>query len=422
MYILSRVSPLSYFPLFQNVAFVARRKQLRSLVCDSKYSIQKDRLRQDFEAFLSTRAFCPPPLCTASSLETASPIDIVRFLHDRDSRGRTTVHAMNCPHFGNSGLFSCDCPRHLAAGTIDSYIGQLRAVFNDLGRLGKYVPGDLRSNPCDSSEVRTWLKASEKEQRLHRVPVVQARPIFSPHLRMLAMKIKALEASLPVSSPFLPDRYLLKRDSCFFKVQWFCGDRAGDLGNALGKEVVRLEDGSLLFNHTIGKQIRQSDGQLLVVPPVPECPELCPVAAFDDFVAACRSNGINLAASYLFAPTKSPCHLSLRPAPFSSAAATKRLKFYLPEDDLTAHGARAGCAITLAMLGASLETIMEHCRWATTRVARHYTKVEKIRRLDESARVLQRGVASGGDVPPDADSAAFLYEMLNSGLSQSPAI
>ena len=74
------------------------------------------------------------------------------------------------------------------------------------------------------------------------------------------------------------------------------------------------------------------------------------------------------------------------------------------------------------MLGASHQTVMEHCRWATARVCSHYTKLDKIRRLDSSARLLQQGVSAGSDVPSDADSAAILYELLNSGLSQSPAI
>ena len=64
---------------------------------------------------------------------------------------------------------------------------------------------------------------------------------------------------------------------------------------------------------------------------------------------------------------------------------------------------------------------MEHCRWASAEVCRHYTKLERVRRLDSSARVLQSGVRSVDGVSL-SDSAAFLYELLNSGFSQSPAI
>ena len=126
---------------------------------------------------------------------------------------------------------------------------------------------------------------------------------------------------------------------------------------------------------------------------------------------------------YLFPPNLSPLHTSVRNAPFSSDAATERLRLYLPVESLTAHGSRAGCAITLSMLGATREAVMEHCRWATAKVCRHYAKLEKVRRLDVSARLLRRAVVSdSSDTPPDADSAGFLYELLNSGLSQEPAL
>ena len=74
------------------------------------------------------------------------------------------------------------------------------------------------------------------------------------------------------------------------------------------------------------------------------------------------------------------------------------------------------------MLGASHQTVMEHCRWATARVCSHYMKLDKIRRLDSSARLLQQGVVAAANFPSDADSAAMLYELLNAGLSQSPAL
>ena len=94
---------------------------------------------------------------------------------------------------------------------------------------------------------------------------------------------------------------------------------------------------------------------------------------------------------------------------------------YLPDGDFTAHGARAGCAITLLMLGASRENVMEHCRWATEQVCRPYTRLEKVKRLDSSARLLREGVSVSGGIS-EADSAAFLYDLLNSGVDQTPAI
>ena len=341
-------------------------------------------------------------------------MDVVRFLFHRDKGGRTTVHALACPHLGQPGLFDCGCPRRFAAGTVDSYVGMLRAVFNSIGRRGA-------TNPCDTEDVKGWVRACALEQQRHRVPVRQAKPVFSTHLRLLVREIELRLARLPTDTPFLPERFLLLRDWAFFTAQWFCGDRAGDLGRALSREVVRLDDGSLLFHHTVGKTIRESGGQLLVVPRVPEEPSLCPVGAFDRYVSACRGASVDLLRGYLFPPTLPPLHRSVRNAPLASDAATKRLRSYLPDEGLSAHGARAGCAITLLMLGASKDSVMEHCRWATERVCRHYTRLEQVKRLGTSAGMLRSGV-SASDGVSDADSAAFLYELLDSGCGQSPAI
>ncbi|KAK3729865.1 hypothetical protein QZH41_005452 [Actinostola sp. cb2023] len=54
--------------------------------------------------------------------------DIIKFLISRDSSGKTVVHKPSC---SNSG---CACPRRLAAGTVDSYLGKIRAIFNSMGR------------------------------------------------------------------------------------------------------------------------------------------------------------------------------------------------------------------------------------------------------------------------------------------------
>ena len=357
----------------------------------------------------------PPPLNTASSLSAATPLDVIRFLHFRDRGGRTQVHAFACSHFGASGIFKCGCPLRFAYGTVDSYIGQLRALFRDMGRLG-------HSNPCDSPDVKNWLRACEREQRRHRVPISQAKPTFSTHLRLLIKEIMFGLAGLPASSPFFPDRFLFLRDWAFFLTLWFSGDRAGDLSRALTKEVVRLGDGSLLFHHTVGKTVRSADGQLLVLPRVTDDPTLCPVTAFDRYVSACRdaSPPVDLRPGYLFPPL-APCHKKIRDVPLSSSAVNKRLAVYLPDEGLTAHGSRAGCAITLEMLGATPEAVREHCKWATAEVYRHYSKLERVRRLDTSSRILQSGVAVAGGVS-DADSAAHLYELLNSGLAQEAAV
>ena len=75
------------------------------------------------------------------------------------------------------------------------------------------------------------------ERQRHRVPVKQARPIFSTDLRLLVKEIRLQLALLPAQEPLFPRRFPLLRDLCFFLIQWFSGNRTGVLGRALSKEV-----------------------------------------------------------------------------------------------------------------------------------------------------------------------------------------
>ena len=70
---------------------------------------------------------------------------IVKFLISKDKSGRTVVHSSSCPRA------SCTCPKRLAAGSVDSLMGRLRAIFNNLGRLND-------SNPVAHPLVKRYLK------------------------------------------------------------------------------------------------------------------------------------------------------------------------------------------------------------------------------------------------------------------------
>ena len=299
-------------------------------------------------------------------------------------------------------------------------IGKLRAFFNGRGQNQPYSPSNPLSNPCDSSFVKDWLKAAYKEQRQARVTPNQAPPIFSTHLRLLAAEISRRIACLPPGAPPFPEGFCLYRDKAFFLVQWFSGDHAGDLGHALGLEVARHSTGALIFKHTIGKTIRKSGHQLLVVPQILEDPLVCPVKAFDDYVSFALSAGIDLKKGYLFPPLSLPGRSGIRDVPFDSRNATKRKRMYISEDILprvTAHGARAGCATTLLLLGASKDEVMDHCRWASERVCRQYHQLEKVTRVQGSALRLKQGFLDEG--PSSADNVASFYESLD-GRSSIP--
>ena len=104
---------LPLFPLVQKLSFEERHAELRKYVCGTRYASQKDRLRSDFEEFLAARASGSLASATAPSLQAASSQDVIRFLFHREKGGRTTVHALACPHLGEPGFFDCECPRRL---------------------------------------------------------------------------------------------------------------------------------------------------------------------------------------------------------------------------------------------------------------------------------------------------------------------
>ena len=79
--------------------------------------------------------------------------------------GRTVVH---------SKLYSkvsCNCPTRLAAGSVDSLLGKLRAIFNNIGRLHD-------SNPLAHPWVKEYLKFIREEQASRAIVPSQAILLF----------------------------------------------------------------------------------------------------------------------------------------------------------------------------------------------------------------------------------------------------
>ena len=76
-------------------------------------------------------------------------------------------------------MFACGCPRRLAFKTVDSYIGQLRAILRDhLEAAGTTISDTLTLNPAAHSAVKRYLKAVTEEQ--FRAPATprQAEPLY----------------------------------------------------------------------------------------------------------------------------------------------------------------------------------------------------------------------------------------------------
>ena len=101
-----------------------RFTDLRQSYRNKPYERHKDSLEVQLSSFLFS-------LVPSKKLSAATAEDIVKFLISKDSAGKRKLHLPSCSRK------ICDCPKRLAAGTVDSYIGKLRSIFNKLGAKGR---------------------------------------------------------------------------------------------------------------------------------------------------------------------------------------------------------------------------------------------------------------------------------------------
>lgn len=148
-----------------------RINNLKKTRLSTSYGKQKSHLESEVAQFLS--ALDPP-----KTLLSCVPIDIVRFLVWKDQKGRTKVHASECSFIGSKDRGFCNCPHRLAAGTVDSTIGTLRALFNSMERSGEWDDRLGWGNPATHHSVKQYLQSIKAEQAGARVTPKQATPVL----------------------------------------------------------------------------------------------------------------------------------------------------------------------------------------------------------------------------------------------------
>ena len=301
------------------------------------YERQKDSLEIQLSCFL--RSLVPPKKVSAASAE-----DIVKFLVSKDTAGKNKIHVRSCSRK------ACHCPKRLAAGTVDSYIGKLRAIFNKLGRTGLSNP---LAHPC----VKEYLKFVREEQARQPLQPCQAVPLFYDKFTRLITCLRGLIVESSELSPL--NKYLLVRDVTFFVVDFYTGDRASDLGRLEADQLFRLKDREgFLLNFTFSKTRRAGQLRPFALLRIPNVP-VCPVFWLNYYIAACRSLGVPLLGEYFFRSSEHKKFISHRP--FGGSAVSARLHKYLRaagiDDGETPHSFRVGLSYTLQGLGCTPEQI-----------------------------------------------------------------
>ena len=103
-------------PLMNLEALTEFQESLRN----KRYERRKDPLDVQLSSFL--RPLIPPKKVSAAIAE-----DTVKVLISMDAAGNQELHVRSC------STKTCSCPKRLVAGTVDSYIGKLREIFNTPG-------------------------------------------------------------------------------------------------------------------------------------------------------------------------------------------------------------------------------------------------------------------------------------------------
>ncbi|XP_069139188.1 uncharacterized protein [Argopecten irradians] len=195
----------------------SRLAELERSVDSTPYNQKKSALERELLAFFDI---------SVCNIRRISPEDICHFLIKKDGKGKTRIHSVNCPYLGRVGPSECECPSRLSAGTVQSLVGQLKSIFKVRGLGVEWDEGLCSGNPASSLRVQKYVKAIQQEQAKSHVKVSQAKPLFFGKLTKVFSHIDDLLSKVSENPA---ERFVLLRDQAFFKLQFFSGDRAGDL-------------------------------------------------------------------------------------------------------------------------------------------------------------------------------------------------
>ena len=284
----------------------------------------------------------------------------------KDQKGKTQIHVISYQNLGKVGVLECDCPLKLASDTVQSILGQLKSIFEAYGKGKVWDEKRNIGNPVSSVKMKKYLDAIKREQAVSHTVVKQAKPMFIEKVNYIS---KYIESKLMnVNSP--AERYVLLRDQAFFKLQYFAGDRASDLGKSLTQEIKRL-DGDLWFviTHTVRKTLENGKKNEFCIMRTSDS-SICPVLGIERYVSGSAEMG-----------NRSRKHVL--DIPVSHSAMYTRLKFYLKQlgidEGETPHSSRGGCAIPLNVseCGTSRD-IMEHVGWFSQSSYNKYSRMTSI--------------------------------------------
>ncbi|KAK3107786.1 hypothetical protein FSP39_022109 [Pinctada imbricata] len=355
----------------------------------SKNNRKKDNLEETFKEFLAK-------LPEQRDMSNVSPLDVKRFLVWKDKCGKTSVHEKECKFLGKMGTQKCDCPIRMASSSVVNLVQHLIDIFHRNGFGRSYDEQAKIGNPAASNTVKQYIKCIKEEQAKAHILPRQAKPIFLSKLRRMSQFINN---ELKRTDLTAHEKYILARDQALFKLQFFAGDRASDVGMTMSQEMKILNDDSgLVFNHTFGKTLR-GDGKCNQFV-LKRCNDnlICPVQGIENYLQITKSLAITVECGYLFRPLTELGRIINEPLSYS--AIYERLREYLSRlgiyEGETPHSFRAGCAIHMLMTKSaqSSDQMKRHIGWSTDMSVKYYSRETLLKDASSVADRLSKSVNS----------------------------
>jgi integrase len=273
-----------------NEAFEERWVELQALA--SSTQAQAGRVVRELLAFMVS-------IGASQNMFEVTPYDIVCFFMEKDAKGQTVVHDPTCPYVRSQATKAtrqCSCKLRLNKSTLDAQIGLLRGAFRDLGASGPWCNRQHVGNPCDSQEVRLYLKLSSKEQLRGGVAPKQA-PLFDKSVFEVLMTAALGAWSKCRRKENHIESALAARDALFYSIMWSTGLRAADALRLLKQDIefAELSDGPTThcwYMHTSGSKTEGVPGASRLFQLFDDGSSTVPMAAWSAYTSALNRIGI----------------------------------------------------------------------------------------------------------------------------------
>ena len=253
------------------------------------------------------------------------------------------------------------------------------AYERDLGVTRDWNGALGTGNPVRSDLVTQHMAFVRKEQKNAGVEVSQAPALLRSHLAAIIAHVTLCIRC--TQDPY--DRMVLARDIALCTVAFSTLKRRDGLSRTLTQRILRLPNKcGFLFNFQWGKTMRDGADHLMTVEYDTKRMTTCPVRALEQHIAVGTALGWNITQGYLFPRISRRLNTGTPnrgKTPISAPDITKALKVHARNaGERTAfimHPFGSGGALTHALAGEDLPTVMQRAFWKKPSTAWRYLRL-----------------------------------------------